>query len=103
MLKLGPIGIPELVVILLIVLIIFGPKNLPKLGSAVGKTVKNLREGMGSASKELEDASDEVNYDYSSSAATPVVVAEKNSDEESESASASTQKTVRRVVKKKVE
>ena len=26
--------------------LIFGPKNLPKLGSAIGKTVKNVREGM---------------------------------------------------------
>lgn len=39
-------GIPELVIIVVIVLIIFGPKNLPKIGSALGKTVKNVREGM---------------------------------------------------------
>ena len=25
---------------------IFGPKNLPKLGASMGKTVKNFREGM---------------------------------------------------------
>ena len=40
------LGVPELLVILLVALIIFGPKNLPKLGSAIGKTVKNVREGM---------------------------------------------------------
>ena len=40
-------GLPELLVILVIILLIFGPKNLPKLGSALGKTVKGLREGMG--------------------------------------------------------
>lgn len=40
------LGVPELVVILLVVLVIFGPKNLPKIGSAIGKTVKNVREGM---------------------------------------------------------
>ena len=39
-------GVPELLVILLVALIIFGPKNLPKIGSALGKTVKNVREGM---------------------------------------------------------
>ena len=39
-------GVPELLVILLVVVVIFGPKNLPKLGSALGKTVKNVREGM---------------------------------------------------------
>lgn len=42
-------GLPrgsELIIILIVVLIIFGPKNLPKLGQALGSTVKNLREGM---------------------------------------------------------
>lgn len=39
-------GVSELAVILLVVLVIFGPKNLPKLGSTIGKTVKNIREGM---------------------------------------------------------
>ena len=40
------LGAPELVVILLVALVIFGPKNLPKLGSSLGKTVKNFRDGM---------------------------------------------------------
>ena len=40
------LGGPELLVVLVVVLVIFGPKNLPKLGSALGKTVKNVREGM---------------------------------------------------------
>lgn len=39
-------GVPELLIVLLVALVIFGPKNLPKLGSAIGKTVKNVREGM---------------------------------------------------------
>ena len=45
----GPLlglGVQELVVILIIALLIFGPKNLPKLGSALGKTVKNVRDGL---------------------------------------------------------
>ncbi|QOY60148.1 twin-arginine translocase TatA/TatE family subunit [Thermophilibacter immobilis] len=39
-------GVPELAIILLVVLVVFGPKNLPKLGATIGKTVKNVREGM---------------------------------------------------------
>jgi sec-independent protein translocase protein TatA len=39
-------GMPELIIILVVILIIFGPKNLPKLGSALGRTVKNVREGV---------------------------------------------------------
>lgn len=40
------IGPLELLVILAIALLIFGPKNLPKLGKSLGQTVKNVREGM---------------------------------------------------------
>lgn len=59
--KILGMGIPELVIILIVALLIFGPKNLPKLGSALGKTVKNLREGMGSVADSAveEDAEDE--------------------------------------------
>jgi sec-independent protein translocase protein TatA len=45
----------ELIVILVVVLLIFGPKNLPKLGSAIGKSVKNLRDGLDSGKKDKED------------------------------------------------
>ena len=37
----------EWVIILIVALLIFGPKNLPKLGSSLGKTVKSFRDGMG--------------------------------------------------------
>ncbi|MBE6471555.1 MAG: twin-arginine translocase TatA/TatE family subunit [Coriobacteriaceae bacterium] len=50
--KLGPL---ELVVILVVVLLLFGPKNLPKLGSAIGKSVRNLREGLDSGKKDKAD------------------------------------------------
>jgi sec-independent protein translocase protein TatA len=52
------LGMPELIIILVIALIIFGPKNLPKLGSALGKTVKNVREGL-DTKEELPPAEDE--------------------------------------------
>lgn len=35
-----------LIAALFALLLIYGPNNLPKLGSALGKTVKNVREGM---------------------------------------------------------
>lgn len=40
------IGIPELLVILLIVVIVFGPTQIPKLARILGKGVKSFREGI---------------------------------------------------------
>ena len=52
------LGIPELLLIIVIVLIIFGPKRLPQLGSSLGKTVKNIREGMEEDDEPADDAED---------------------------------------------
>ena len=58
------LGVPEILIVLVIVLLIFGPKNLPKLGSAMGKTVKNVREGMeGEDDADDKDAEDKVAED----------------------------------------
>jgi len=40
------LGTGELVIILVIVLVLFGPKRLPQLGKSLGKTVKSVREGL---------------------------------------------------------
>jgi len=42
---LGGVGAPELIIILVIVLVLFGPKRLPQLGKSLGKTMKAIREG----------------------------------------------------------
>lgn len=49
----------EIIVILIVILIIFGPKNLPKLGKAIGKTMSNLRDGMAEGRKKDKAAGDE--------------------------------------------
>jgi len=46
------IGQTELLIILAVVVIVFGPTQIPKLTKMFGKSVKNFREGMG------EDESD---------------------------------------------
>jgi sec-independent protein translocase protein TatA len=38
------IGIPELIIILVIVLIIFGANKLPEIGSGMGKAIKNFKK-----------------------------------------------------------
>ncbi len=54
-------GWQELLIVLAIVLIIFGPKSLPKLSKMAGKSVKSFKKGMESedASKKSDDDEDE--------------------------------------------
>ncbi len=40
------IGASELLIVLIIVLILFGPKQIPKLSKMFGKSVKSFKEGM---------------------------------------------------------
>ncbi len=42
----GRIGMPELLVILAIVVIIFGANRLPQLGKGIGSAIKNFKEGI---------------------------------------------------------
>jgi len=42
----GSLGLPELLVILVIVVLIFGANRLPQLGKGVGSAIKNFKEGM---------------------------------------------------------
>jgi len=41
----GPIGMPELVIILVIVLLIFGPKKIPDLARGVGQAIRGFKQG----------------------------------------------------------
>jgi sec-independent protein translocase protein TatA len=42
----GSIGLPELMVILVIVIVIFGANRLPELGKGIGSAIKNFKEGL---------------------------------------------------------
>ena len=41
-----PIGVPELLVVLVIVLLVLGPKRLPALGRSLGGGIRNFRDGI---------------------------------------------------------
>ncbi|WP_438313122.1 twin-arginine translocase TatA/TatE family subunit [Sporosarcina sp. FA9] len=42
--NLAAIGVPGLIIILVIILILFGPRKLPEIGSAVGKTLSEFKK-----------------------------------------------------------
>lgn len=43
---LGSFGLPELLVILVIVVVIFGASKLPQLGKGLGEGISNFRDGL---------------------------------------------------------
>jgi sec-independent protein translocase protein TatA len=40
------LGWPEVIIILLVIVVIFGPKKLPEIGSSLGKTLRGFKEGI---------------------------------------------------------
>jgi sec-independent protein translocase protein TatA len=57
------IGFPELIVVLVIALLVFGPKRLPEVGRQIGRTIREFRDATGSIRSELgiDDMVDDVN------------------------------------------
>ncbi|VAX28715.1 Twin-arginine translocation protein TatA [hydrothermal vent metagenome] len=53
------IGFPELMIILVIIMIIFGAGKLPEIGSAFGRSIKNFKTSMKEAGEEDEKADTE--------------------------------------------
>jgi TatA/E family protein of Tat protein translocase len=50
----GPIGWQELLIILIIVLVLFGPRRLPEIADALGKSIAKFRESSRDATREVQ-------------------------------------------------
>jgi len=42
----GPIGLPEMLIIVLIIILIFGATRLPEIGRGLGKGIRNFKESV---------------------------------------------------------
>ena len=51
----GPIGIPELIIVLVILLVIFGPKRLPGLGRSLGSGMREFKDSISGEHKGDEE------------------------------------------------
>ena len=51
----GSIGMPELIVIFVIALIIFGPRKLPELGRSLGRSINEFKRASNELRNTLED------------------------------------------------
>ena len=52
----GNIGLPELLIILVIVLLLFGAKRLPEIARSMGKTIQEFKKGVKEVERDVNDA-----------------------------------------------
>ena len=51
----GPIGMPELILIFLVALLVFGPRKLPELGRSLGKGIAEFKRASEDLKRTIED------------------------------------------------
>jgi sec-independent protein translocase protein TatA len=83
---LGSIGMPELIVIFVIALIIFGPRKLPELGRSLGRSINEFKRASNELKNTLEE---EIRVDEQRATAAPKAPAQTASSEPAASAPAS--------------
>jgi len=51
----GSVGMPELLIIMIIAMLVFGPRRLPELGKALGQTINEFKKGANNLNERLEE------------------------------------------------
>ena len=70
----GSIGMPELIIILVIALIIFGPRKLPELGRSLGRSINEFKKASNELRSTLEEeirVEEQKEHTQAAPAATP--------------------------------
>jgi sec-independent protein translocase protein TatA len=49
------LGLPEMGIVAVVAILIFGPKKIPELGNALGKTLRSFKDGISQADDEAVD------------------------------------------------
>ena len=68
----GPLGIPELILIFVVALVFFGPRKLPELGRSLGKSINEFKKASNDLRSTLDD---EIRNEERRTAAIPAVTA----------------------------
>lgn len=82
----GRFGPMELIIIFAIVLLIFGPKKLPEIGKALGKTIKEFKSHTNKITSEDEETTEDakkLSSDETGKSSVDQSVKTENSNEES--------------------
>ena len=54
------LGVPELIIILVVVLLLFGPGRIARIGGELGKSIRGFKDGLGTDKTEEDTDSDEI-------------------------------------------
>lgn len=68
----GNIGVPELIIIFVVALIVFGPKKLPELGKSLGKGLAEFRRASNELKATIEEEVRSVEHEVSATSANSV-------------------------------
>jgi sec-independent protein translocase protein TatA len=52
----GPIGMPEMLIILVIIMLIFGASRLPEIGKGIGQGIKNFKGSINESDSETKNS-----------------------------------------------
>lgn len=63
--RIGPLGVWEILLILVVILLVFGPRRLPEMAKGIGQSVREFRKG-------IRDIKDDINKDDEPKKATVV-------------------------------
>jgi sec-independent protein translocase protein TatA len=55
----GQLGLPELIIVAIIALLVFGPKKLPDLGAGLGKAIRDFKGAMNEKEPAKEEKKEE--------------------------------------------
>jgi TatA/E family protein of Tat protein translocase len=68
----GNLGMPELILIMVLALLLFGPKKLPEIGKSVGKALGEFKRASNDLKRTIEDEMEKVNRDEPAKPAEPI-------------------------------
>ena len=49
----GPVGLPELLIIMVVILLLFGAKRIPEIAASMGKGIKEFKKNINEATREI--------------------------------------------------
>src|SRR3954454_17987981 len=84
------VGIPELVLILVVALVVFGPGKLPEVGASIGKAMREFRKATQSVTDEIESVTNSVTKLESEDEMRTRLITEQNRKREAAAAAAAT-------------